>query len=107
MNTNTGTAQTYEAGDQRTHKSTAQGRFEAGPANAHDLHDPKDQRSLSNRAALEVKQDIEEDASESGRAGPTGPAKSHGNKPSRGAEIDAELQRDDEQRLKEKGISSS
>lgn len=35
---------------------------------------------------------------------PTAPAKSHGNKPSRGAEIDAELQRDDELRLQEKGI---
>lgn len=29
----------------------------------------------------------------------------HGNKPSRGAEIDAELKADDEQRLKEKGLA--
>ena len=37
---------------------------------------------------------------------PTAPAKAHGNKPSRGAEIDAELMRDDEERLKQKGIDA-
>ncbi len=31
-------------------------------------------------------------------------AKLHGNEPSKGAKIDSELQADDEQRLKEKGI---
>jgi hypothetical protein len=31
-------------------------------------------------------------------------AQNHGNEPSKGAKIDAELQQDDEQRLREKGI---
>jgi hypothetical protein len=34
---------------------------------------------------------------------PTAPAKAHGNRPSRGAEIDKELMQDDELRLQEKG----
>ncbi|KAJ5832534.1 hypothetical protein N7474_000845 [Penicillium riverlandense] len=34
----------------------------------------------------------------------TKPAQLHGNKPSKGAEIDRELQMEDEQRLREKGI---
>ena len=35
---------------------------------------------------------------------PTQAAQSHGNRPSRGAEIDKQLKEDDELRLKEKGI---
>ena len=34
---------------------------------------------------------------------PTLPAKMHGNKPSRGAEIDAEIQAEEEEELKRKG----
>lgn len=34
---------------------------------------------------------------------PLEPARRHGNKPSRGAQIDAELQREDEEAMKKKG----
>lgn len=67
----------------------------------------EDQRSIANRLAREEqraeepeehdleKQRIEHDA--------TLPAKAHGNKPSRGAEIDQELREEEEQMLKKKG----
>lgn len=67
----------------------------------------RDQRSLSNRADLEIREQLKEeevDNQPTNSGDPTAPAKFHGNKPSRGAEIDAELQRDDELRLQEKGI---
>ena len=68
----------------------------------------RDQRSLGNRAALETRDQEREEQEEQSmsRRDPTAPAKAHGNKPSRGAEIDAELQRDDELRMQEKGIST-
>jgi len=105
MNSTTGSEQTYEAADQRTSKSTAPGRYETGPANAHNLNDPKDQRSLNNRAALEIREQaqLEQEEREPHKIDPTAPAKEHGNRPSRGAEIDKELQEDDERRLQEKG----
>ena len=67
----------------------------------------RDQRSLSNRADLEAREQLKEEEMDNQpphNGDPTAPAKFHGNKPSRGAEIDAELQRDDELRLQEKGI---
>ena len=68
----------------------------------------RDERSLGNRVALETRDmEREEQADmQEAKADPTAPAKRHGNKPSRGAEIDAELQADDEERLKQKGIST-
>lgn len=52
---------------------------------------------------LKAEQEEEEREQENARRDPREAAERHGNKPSRGAEIDAELQRDDELRLKEKG----
>ncbi|TDL22108.1 hypothetical protein BD410DRAFT_723271, partial [Rickenella mellea] len=75
--------------------------FEAGQANAHDLHDPKDQRSLSNRQALE--EQMEEEAEENRIQDPLKPAQDHGNEPSRGAKIDAELQAEEQEYLERKG----
>ncbi|KAI0348416.1 hypothetical protein BDW22DRAFT_1424594 [Trametopsis cervina] len=107
MNTNTGTAQTYNDGDQRQapRSSDAPERYEAGQANAHNLHDSKDNRSLLNRADLETRQEAREEQweQEAHKTDPTAPAKAHGNRPSRGAEIDKQLQEEDELRLQEKG----
>lgn len=68
----------------------------------------RDQRSLGNRAALEARyqEREEQEQQSSSKSDPTAPAIAHGNKPSRGAEVDAELQRNDELRLKEKGIDT-
>lgn len=64
----------------------------------------RDSRSLSNRLAAAEKDEQEEENQTSGKADPLAPARAHGNKPSRGAQIDAELQRDDEETLKRKDI---
>ncbi|KAI0080263.1 hypothetical protein K474DRAFT_1657971 [Panus rudis PR-1116 ss-1] len=108
MNSNTGTAQTYEAGDQRTWKDREgsgldNARYNEGQPNAHSDIDSKDQRSLSNRAASSVKGEREEESKDVGLKDPLAPARAHGNEPSRGAKIDAELQRADEEYLKQKG----
>ncbi|KAF6822069.1 hypothetical protein CPLU01_12249 [Colletotrichum plurivorum] len=105
-----GTSGVYEAGDQRNAKNEEQHaeRFHEGKDNSHQANDSstsrrvfrrshslaesdflaEDQRSIANRlAAEEVGVNI---------------AKMHGNEPSSGAKIDAQLQAEDEQRLREK-----
>jgi len=75
--------------------------FQAGPE--HKLNDPKDNRSLTDRVAAELEVErLEKLESENApRLDPLEPARSHGNEPSRGARIDAELQHDDEMRIQE------
>lgn len=74
----------------------------------------RDSRSLKNRlhAEMELEQHerggdfVNEVPAESGdpyNGDPTQAARDHGNRPSRGAEIDKQLKEDDELRLKEKG----
>ncbi|KAK0749301.1 hypothetical protein B0T18DRAFT_445185 [Schizothecium vesticola] len=82
-------------------------RIEEGKPNSHIVTDSKDQRTIANRlaaaeSATEPRQDKE---TEMGKKDPTAPAKMHGNEPSRGAEIDAEIQAEEEQILKKKGAS--
>ncbi|KAK0671363.1 hypothetical protein QBC41DRAFT_55977 [Cercophora samala] len=105
-NSNVGNSQVYEAGDQRNAKSSELGsdRFHEGVTNSHNNNDPKDSRSLVNRAAAERQDDGPEDSVETAlhKKDPTLPAKMHGNEPSRGAKIDAELQAEDEAMLKKK-----
>ena len=61
--------------------------------------------TLKNRAEYEMKEDSQPEEESLQQKDPTAPAKLHGNKPSRGAEIDAELKRDDELRMQEKGLA--
>jgi len=77
--------------------------------NAHDVLDKKDQRTNANRLAAasdanrmsdDTPADPEAAASQ---VDPTLPAKIHGNDPSRGAEIDKEIQQEEEELLKKKG----
>jgi len=62
----------------------------------------RDERTLSNK--LDAEEIREHRISESKQTikDPLKPAMDHGNKPSRGAQIDAELQREDEEILKKK-----
>jgi hypothetical protein len=87
-------------------------RYEQGEKGSHKNIDSKDQRSIANRLAAQSKEpdsshhhnrDIQPEA-ELSKQDPLKPAKLHGNEPSKGAKIDKELQEDDEQRLREKGI---
>lgn len=65
----------------------------------------RDNRLLRNRAEQEEKARKESDLADRAKTvtDPLEPALSHGNKPSRGAQIDAELQQEDEEALKKKG----
>ncbi|AEO54693.1 hypothetical protein MYCTH_2115472 [Thermothelomyces thermophilus ATCC 42464] len=108
MQSNVGNRQVYEAGDQRNPKATETGsgtRCNKGTANSHLQNDSKDQRSLSKRAAAEVSQQEESHETSRHKKDPTLPAKAHGNEPSKGAQIDAELQAEDEELMKKKGQS--
>ncbi|KAL2126464.1 hypothetical protein VTI74DRAFT_855 [Chaetomium olivicolor] len=106
---NVGNRQVYEAGEQRNPKMSETGsgtRYHEGTSNSHLQNDSKDQRSLSNRAAAEKSADSGPEESREAalhKKDPTLPAKMHGNEPSKGAQIDAELQAEDEAMLKKKG----
>ncbi|KAF9535630.1 hypothetical protein CPB83DRAFT_830594 [Crepidotus variabilis] len=78
-------------------------RFEVAGEAHHDT-DSKDQRSLSNRLAAAQEHEKQEETAEKQATitDPLAPAKLHGNEPSRGAKIDAQIQREEEQILKKK-----
>ncbi|TFB00726.1 hypothetical protein CCMA1212_007178 [Trichoderma ghanense] len=104
---NVGARNIYESDDQRTVPQSelekAQ-RYDEGQRNAHKSNDSKDQRSIANRLAAEERRVEPEDDLDTARLhkDPTLPAKMHGNEPSKGAQIDAELMADDEERIKQK-----
>ncbi|KAF3939791.1 hypothetical protein ABW19_dt0200628 [Dactylella cylindrospora] len=81
-------------------------RFHEGQPNSHDPLDSKDERSIGNRLAEASMRNAKEDdtTNESSKTikDPLAPAKAHGNEPSRGAKIDAELQREDEEYIAKK-----
>jgi hypothetical protein len=98
----------YEAGDQRNVKQSEMehaDRFEEGKEHSHNNLDSKDERSIANRLAAEEKKQDEGDDYETSllKKDPTLPAKAHGNEPSKGAKIDASLQAEEEEYLKQKG----
>lgn len=96
------------AGDQRNVKDSELEQrepYEEGKVNSHKTDDPKDQRSIANRLAAEERKDEEpEDDKETAlsKKDPTLPAKHHGNEPSKGAKIDAELQAEEEETINKK-----
>ena len=112
MSSNGGNPQVYEAGDQRTksdkeiEEEKKDARFHEGKDNAHKQGDRKDERTHANTAAKEAKEhDQDEDTPEVAalKKDPTAPAKMHGNEPSKGAKIDAQIQAEEEEELRRKG----
>ncbi|RSM03188.1 hypothetical protein CEP52_007513 [Fusarium oligoseptatum] len=102
---NVGNRGVYEAGDQRNAPESERDtheRFNEGVENSHLSLDSKDERSIANRLAAEEEpsDDIE---TQRLKKDPTLPARAHGNEPSRGAKIDAQLQAEEEEELKRKG----
>ncbi|KAJ5325591.1 hypothetical protein MYU51_000375 [Penicillium brevicompactum] len=105
----------YEAGDQRNPPVSElqdRARYAEGQTHSHQNLDSKDGRSIANKLASQSNKpnpshhhnyEADQEA-ELSKQDPTKPAKLHGNAPSKGAKIDAELQAEDEQRLREKGI---
>ncbi|KAI0130165.1 hypothetical protein BJ170DRAFT_618941 [Xylariales sp. AK1849] len=102
-----GTAGVYEAGDQRNPKQSEINnatRFEEGKEHSHKPNDSKDERSIANRLANEErKKDDVDPQAEAIKKDPTLAAKLHGNEPSKGAKIDAEILAEEEEYLKRKG----
>jgi len=105
MQSNVGNSQVYNDGDQREHKDQGPAPLEAGQRNAHDIHDLTDSRSLNNRAKQEAKTERDADRAAEAKTvtNPLAPAERQGHEPSRGAQVDAELQREEEELLKKKG----
>ncbi|GAB0135682.1 hypothetical protein EsDP_00004011 [Epichloe bromicola] len=79
--------------------------YEEGKTGSHQLTDAKDERSISNRVAAEERQGEPGDDPETAalKKDPTLPAKMHGNEPSQGAKIDAQIAAEEEEELKRKG----
>ncbi|KAK7460798.1 hypothetical protein VKT23_008727 [Stygiomarasmius scandens] len=108
MQSNVGNSQIYGDADQRNTDGSIQDTqkaFDIAPDNAHGLLDSKDQRSIANRlgAAGSHNFDNESNKPQNTIEDPMEPARSHGNEPSRGAKIDAELKAEEEDLLKKKG----
>ncbi|KAJ6119589.1 hypothetical protein N7523_003869 [Penicillium sp. IBT 18751x] len=104
----------YEAGDQRNAPRSEQQAtpYKEGQKGSHKNLDSKDERSIANKLASQSRKDDpshhhnneHDQEAELSKQDPTKPAKMHGNAPSKGAQIDAELQAEDEERLRQKGI---
>ncbi|CAI6088411.1 hypothetical protein V2G26_018555 [Clonostachys chloroleuca] len=103
-----GQASVYEAGDQRNYKQSEINKsdpYNEGKANSHNTLDSKDERSIANRLAAAERQGEPEGDLETklAKKDPTLPATMHGNEPSKGAKIDADLQAEEQEILKKKG----
>ncbi|MCJ1465018.1 hypothetical protein MMC07_003633 [Pseudocyphellaria aurata] len=106
-----GQSSVYEAGDQRNYKDSEierPERFHEGQVNSHKANDSKDQRTIANKLAREEQREnepepISKEAAES-QKDPTLPARNHGNEPSKGAKIDAEIKAEEDELLRKKGI---
>ncbi|OSD00910.1 hypothetical protein PYCCODRAFT_1478914 [Trametes coccinea BRFM310] len=115
MQSNAGNPQIYEDGDQRNNAKHANQLREAGmpganineqgQRNAHNIFDPKDDRNLNVRMKQEMKMERQAEREERAKTvdDPLEPAQRHGHQPSRGAQIDAELQQEDEENVRKKG----
>ncbi|KAK3191162.1 hypothetical protein K4F52_002748 [Lecanicillium sp. MT-2017a] len=103
-----GRAAVHEAGDQRNVPHSQQHtdpKFQEGEKNSHDNLDSKDERSIANRLEAEEKRKEPKDDPETARSkqDPTLPAKFHGNEPSKGAKIDAQIEQEEQEILEQKG----
>ncbi|PVH82069.1 hypothetical protein DL98DRAFT_514140 [Cadophora sp. DSE1049] len=110
---NVGNSQVYEDGDQKNvpkselEQEKKDSRFHEGKEHSHKANNSKDERTTANKLAREEKRENEEEEeSEEVKAlkkDPTLPAKMHGNEPSKGAKIDAQIQAEEEEELRRKG----
>ncbi|KAF2672509.1 hypothetical protein BT63DRAFT_477271 [Microthyrium microscopicum] len=83
-------------------------RFHEGTSNSHQANDSKDSRSIANKLAAAEHEEAKDDPKSREKKlldqDATLPAKAHGNKPSRGAEIDQEIREEEEAILQKKGV---
>ncbi|KAK9808069.1 hypothetical protein WJX73_001815 [Symbiochloris irregularis] len=76
--------------------------FDKGKPNSHALNDPKDQRSLEKRAEAEKEAEKREAEAPPPMTGAE-IARSKGREPSKGARIDEEIAKEEEEELRRKG----
>lgn len=101
MQSNVGNPQVYNSNDQKTSKQTKNEKT-FGDDPSHKVTDSKDQRTIANRlAAAEEQQSSKREHDE--HVDPRQPALSHGNEPSKGAKIDASIEADEQEYLRNKG----
>ncbi|KAM0202351.1 hypothetical protein ACHAPA_011556 [Fusarium lateritium] len=105
---NVGNRGVYEAGDQRNapeSERNTQDPYNEGKENSHDNLDSKDERSIANRLAAAEKETEAGDDLQTAqiKQDPTLPARAHGNEPSKGAKIDAQIQQEEQEELERKG----
>ncbi|KAL7424511.1 hypothetical protein Q5752_000195 [Cryptotrichosporon argae] len=101
---NTGAINPESGTSGNPHASSAE--FEHAPENAHSRLDRKDERSHANTLADAARTAAAQDRADAepklNERDPTAPARAHGNKPSRGAVVDKDLQDDDAEILRQK-----
>ncbi|KAK8191564.1 hypothetical protein IWZ00DRAFT_507514 [Phyllosticta capitalensis] len=113
MSSNVGSHNIYEDGDQRNYSkaelqnSANADRFHEGQTHSHLSLDSKDERSIANKLAREEHRQKESEPKDFEKVqlehDARLPAASHGNKPSKGAQIDQELREEDEAAASGKG----
>jgi hypothetical protein len=101
-NSNVGNRGLYESGVQRNTPQSeireAQRNRDHPPAsNRRGSAHAKEQHNARSPPSSPTEEELQ-------KMDPLKPAQMHGNKPSRGAQVDAELKREDEERLRQKGI---
>ncbi|CAD6892361.1 unnamed protein product [Tilletia laevis] len=80
-------------------------RHEEGKENSHQALDSKDEKSIANKLEAAAKAEKEAAAAEKAKKeeGYVFEAEKHGNEPSRGAKIDAQIEADEKAELERKG----
>ncbi|PKY03510.1 hypothetical protein P168DRAFT_290674 [Aspergillus campestris IBT 28561] len=114
---NVGAGNLYVAGDQRNiSRAEAQQQHEPykeGVPHSHKNLDSKDGRSIANRLNAQERKDDPshhhnreyDPEAELSKQDPTKPAVLHGHEPSKGAKIDKEIQQEEQEILKKKGVA--
>ena len=75
---------------------------EKGQDNSHQNLDGKDEKSIKNKLAQAAKEEKEQNEAED-NSRPTDAARENGNEPSRGAKIDEQIEKEEEEELRRKG----
>eukprot|EP01103_Thecamoeba_quadrilineata_P012754 TRINITY_DN336_c0_g3_i1.p1 TRINITY_DN336_c0_g3~~TRINITY_DN336_c0_g3_i1.p1 ORF type:complete len:114 (-),score=27.71 TRINITY_DN336_c0_g3_i1:132-473(-) len=93
---------------QAEHDQAKDPRFHQGKEHSHIANDSKDQRTIANKLEREKLRENEPDhelsiEDRAAQIDPTLPARLHGNEPSKGAKIDAQIQAEEEEELRRKG----
>ncbi|KAI1209016.1 uncharacterized protein F4807DRAFT_428520 [Annulohypoxylon truncatum] len=99
MSNTHGSARIYEQGDQVNYPRSNVANEEKHHTMSAEGYRPKDQNKAMNKM---LEENIQDEVAEKYKHDPTYRATMHGNEPSKGAKIDAEIQREDEELMRRK-----